>query len=101
GAEARAHRHTLTNGRYHRRMGVTENHRSPGADQIEVAASVRVDDLGAPSTLHEDGRSTDRVPGTHGAVHAAGHDPARFRVELLGGVRHAARRWHPTRGPSR
>ena len=58
------------------RMSVTENHRSPRADVVDVAVAIDVDELSTACRLEEQRRSTDASKSAHGRIDAAGN--ARF-----------------------
>jgi hypothetical protein len=52
--------------------GMTENERSPGADEIYVAVTVRVEDRASFATKDKERLATNGFPCPHGAVDAAG-----------------------------
>jgi hypothetical protein len=53
------------------RVGVTEDHGPPGADIIDVALAVGVEEVGSGRTLEEDGVSAHAAEGPHRGVHTA------------------------------
>ena len=61
-------------------MRVTEDHRPPGADVVDVAAPVGPVEVGTLGAGHEDRRAADGAEGAHGAVHAT-RDDARRALE--------------------
>src|SRR6266542_290550 len=61
----------LAPGLDHRRRGVTEDERTPRAQEVEVAASVHVGDAAALPARDEEGRAADAAEGADGAVDAA------------------------------
>ena len=54
------------------RVGVAEDHRSPGADVIEVAVAVDIDELGPFGMVDEDRLAAHPAEGPGRAVHAPG-----------------------------
>ena len=67
-------------------MGVAQDHRPPGADVVDVAAAVDVDDARALGARDEERRSAHRLEGAHRRVDAAGNDSsARERTALRTG----------------
>ena len=59
--------------REHARMAVAQDHRPPGADVVDVAVAVDVEQIGALAALEEDRLAADAAEGPGRAVHAAGH----------------------------
>ena len=74
-------------GLHHLRVGVPEDQRTPGADQVDVAAAVGVVQPRALATDHETRRAADRLEGAHRGVHPARHDGAGAVEQGLGGRR--------------
>ena len=61
-------------------VGVAQNHRSPGADVIDEAASINVSDRCAAGALDEQRRAADAAKSAHRRIDAAGDQtPARAR----------------------
>ncbi|MNE50676.1 hypothetical protein D3C80_1452640 [compost metagenome] len=56
----------------HLRMAVAEDHRTPGADVVDVALVVLVGDVGAFGVLEEQRGAADAAEGAHRRVDAAG-----------------------------
>ena len=81
-AVARAERGGRGDGLDHRRVGVAEDQRAPGADVVDVDVAVDVEDLRALGALDEDRVAADRAHRAHGRVHAARQDAERAPVEL-------------------
>ena len=82
GAEAGPAGRGLGHRRDHRRVGVAEDQRAPGADPVEVAVAVDVDQLAALAALDEDRLAPDLAHRPHGGVDPAGKDLQRAVVEL-------------------
>ena len=74
GAEAGAAADGLFQRRRDRRMGVTKDHRPPGADVIEVAIAVDIDQVGPFGVVDEDRLAADRAERPGRAVHAPGDE---------------------------
>ena len=72
GAVARPPLRRLDHRRDHRRLGVTEDQRSPGPDPVEVAVAVDVDQLAALAALDEDRLAADLPHRPHRRVDATG-----------------------------
>ena len=85
-AVRRAARDRVTDGGHHLGVGVAEQHRAPGADQVDVLLPVDVGQPGACGGPDEARGPADGVEGTDRRVHAAGRDRARAREERLGPV---------------
>ena len=49
---------------------MTGNHRSPGADVIDVAVALDIEEVSALRTFHEYRRAVQPFEGSHGRVHA-------------------------------
>ena len=58
----------------HGGMAVAEDHRAPGADQVDVAVAVDVGDVGPLSRGHEARRAADRAERADRGVDATRHD---------------------------
>ncbi|MDR6357739.1 hypothetical protein Q3H58_004410 [Pseudomonas psychrotolerans] len=71
----------------HVRVAVAEDHRTPGADVVDVAPVVFIDDIGTLGMLEEQRGAADALEGAHRRVDAAG-DVALGLVEELGGTGH-------------
>ena len=67
-------RTAASSGRHDRRMGVAEDHRSPGADVIEVAIAVDIDQVGPFGVVDEDRLAADAAERPGGAVHSPGDE---------------------------
>ena len=63
--------------RDHLRMRVPQDHRSPGADVVDVAIAVDVVQIGAFAALEEDRLAAHAAKRAGRAVHAAGHQRLR------------------------
>ena len=59
--------------RDHLRMGVPQDHRPPGADVIDVAIAVDVEQIGPFAAREENRLAADAAKRPRRAVHAAGH----------------------------
>ena len=66
----------------HLGVGVAEDQRAPGADPVDVAVAVDVDQLAALAALDEDRLALDLPHRPHGRVDAAGKDLQRAPVQL-------------------
>src|SRR5580765_3265649 len=77
----------IRDGLQDRRVGVAEDHRAPGADQVDVGLAVHVGEPGAARGGHEARGAADRAEGADGAVDPAGDDGRRARHEGGGGGR--------------
>ena len=77
----------------HVRMGVPVDQRAPGADVVDEAVAVDVDEFGALAAGDEDRLAADRAHRAHGRVDAAGDHLQRTPVEL-GRARVGERRRH-------
>ena len=91
-AEAQAVFRGLHHGLLHRRMGVAQNQRAPGADQIDVVMAVHVGDAAALSGLEEPGIGPHGAAGPDRGVDAAGQ-------HLLGRGKEGFRLGHQPRSP--
>ena len=60
-------------------VGVAEDQRAPGADPVDVAVAVDVDQLAALAALDEEGVAVDLPHRPHGRVDAAGEHLQRRR----------------------
>jgi len=65
----------IADGRNHVRVGVSENHRPPGKNVVDVFFSVQVIDFAACGALNKQRVAADRFPGAHRRINAAGNDP--------------------------
>lgn len=74
----------LLNGFDHRRMGVAEDHRAPGAHVVDVRIAVDVGDVRAFRMVDERRRAAHVRIGADRAVHAARHVFPRFFKGFLG-----------------
>ncbi len=97
GAEGGAARDGVVDGGDHVGLRVPEDHRAPGADEVDVLAPVRVRQIGAGAGHHEAGRAADGAEGAHRGVHAARGDDRRAVEETLRdgcvvGIRQGVRR---------
>src|SRR5690606_2638127 len=70
-------------GTHHLRMRVTDDHRPPRADVVDVTAALRIGEPGAVCAANERRRATDRAKRAHRRVHAARDDALRTREELI------------------
>lgn len=99
--------HGVLDGGDHVRVGVPEDHGTPGADEVDVLTSVGVGQVRAAAGHHEPGRSAHGAEGTDRGVHAAGRDGGRTVEQGLRGrcfVRvgrfaHGLRLLRPSRAP--
>ena len=73
-AEAGAPAQGRLQGRHDGRVTVAEDHRSPGADVVEVAVAVDVEQIGPRGAVEEDRLAADAAERPGGAVHSAGHE---------------------------
>ena len=80
------------NGFDHRRKGVAQDHRPPGAEIVDIAVAVGVGEPGALSAFDKRRRAAHRAEGPHGRVDAAGEEALGALLEGLGtGVRMGGR----------
>ncbi len=79
---AGAARRGLVDGRDHIGVGVAEDKRAPGADPVDVAVAVGVDQLAALAAIDEDRLAAELPHRPHGRVDPARHDPQRPTVQL-------------------
>jgi len=56
----------------HGTVVVTDDHRTPRADVVDVAVAIDVEQIGTVGTLDEEGLAADRLEGAHRRVDAAG-----------------------------
>ncbi len=73
-------------GLHHGGLGVPEDERTPGADEVDVATTVGVREVGALSLDEERRGAADGTEGADGRVHAAGDDGGRPLEELCGSL---------------
>ena len=74
GAERRAAGERVRYRRHHGGVGVPEDHRPPGADEVHVLAPVHVEQVRARGPVDEPGHPADRPERADRGVHAArGH----------------------------
>lgn len=73
-AEGRAARDRLLHGGDHLGVRVPEDHRPPGADEVDVLTPVGVGQVRPGAGHHEPGRAADGAEGAHRGVHTAGRD---------------------------
>ena len=73
-AETRAAMQGRLDGLDDRRMGVAEDHRAPGADVVDVAVAVDVEQVGPFGPVEEDRLAADAAERPGRAVHPAGHE---------------------------
>ena len=74
GAEACAAGDRRFEGRDDGRMGVAENHRSPGADVVDVAVAIDIEQIGPRPALEKQRLAADAAERPGRAIHAAGHE---------------------------
>ena len=67
-----------------RRKGVAEDHRTPGAEVVDIAIAVGVDEVGALGALDEWRRAAHGAKGPHRRVDAAGKEALGAFLERLG-----------------
>ena len=65
-------------------VGVAQDQRPPGEDVVDVLVTVHVVDARAAAVGEGDRVAADGLEGADGAVHAAGHEPARRLEDLAG-----------------
>ena len=70
-------------GGHDRRVRVPEDHRPPGADQVDVLAPVHVGQVGPGAADHEPGHAADRAERADRRVHPAGGDLTRAGEQRL------------------
>ncbi len=75
-AEAGALVHGLDDGGDHARVSMAEDERPPGADIIEIAIVVNVEEIRPLAASDEQRLPADAAEGASGAVDAAGDEPA-------------------------
>ena len=64
----------------HHGIAVTQNHRTPRADVVDVALAVGIPKISALGALHKTRRATDGAKSAHGRVHAArNHSAGAFK----------------------
>jgi hypothetical protein len=69
---------------------VAENHRTPGAEEVQVAIAIRVEEVRALGVGHERRVAAYGAKGTHGRVDASGKKFFGAKLQLAG-AREAAR----------
>ncbi len=84
GAEAGGVAGGALDGLDHRRKGVAQDHRPPGAEVVDVAVAVGVGEPGALGALDKRRRAAHRAKGPHRRVDAAGEKALRALLEGLG-----------------
>ena len=67
-----------------RRKRVAQDHRAPGAEVVDVAIAVGVDEVGALGALDKRRRAAHRFEGAHRRVDAAGKEALGALLEGLG-----------------
>ena len=75
----------LLNSLNHLRMRVTQNRRTPRADQVNVLVAVRIVQVRALSLRRKRGSAAHRIEGAHRGIHTAGNHRARTLKQLLAG----------------
>src|SRR4029079_6148283 len=93
-AEAERSIDGVVNRRDDLRMLMAKDHWPPGADVVDVAVAIDVEEIGAVGALEDDWFAADPTEGPRGTVHAAGHEllwPLKNLVALVA-VWH--RVWH-------
>ena len=75
----------LLNRLNHLRMRMTQNRRTPRADQVNVLVAVRIVQVHALSLRGKCGGAAHRIESTHRGIHAAGNHRARTLKQLLAG----------------
>ena len=68
------------------REGVAEDHRSPGAEVVDVAVAVRVPEICALGAHYEGGIAADGAEGADGRVDAAGEELFCALLQLAGAI---------------
>ena len=84
GAEAGRVARGALNGLDHRRKGVAQNHRPPGAEVVDVAVAVGVGEPGALGALDKRRRAAHRAKGPHRRVYPAGKEALGALLKGLG-----------------
>ena len=82
------------NGLHHGRMGVAEDHRAPGADQVDVAVAIGIGEPTASRRGDEAGCAADGVERPHRGVHSARDDRAGLGEEFRRDARGSRRLGH-------
>ena len=67
------------------RVRVTQNRRTPRADQVNVLVAVRIVQVSALSLRRKRRSAAHRIEGAHRGIHAAGNHRARTLKQLLAG----------------
>ena len=93
-AEAQAVAHGLQHGLLHRLVAVTQDQRSPGADEVNILVAVHVDDAASLALRKKPGIRSHGAAGADGTVDAAGH-------HQLGGLEEGFRTRHQPMSPFR
>ena len=75
----------LLNSLNHLRMRVTQNRRTPRADQVNVLVAVRIVQVRALSLRRKRRSATHRIEGAHRGIHTTGNHRARTLEKLLTG----------------
>ena len=75
--------YSLTDGLCHFRVGMSQKHRSPGTDIINIIMTVHIIDMTALSPLNKPGRHADRPISPYRTAHTARHQPAGFFKYVL------------------
>ena len=97
GAEACACARGRLDGAHHYGRSVAQNERPPGADIINVAIAIGIEQIRALAAHNHRRRAAHRAEGTHRRVHSAGHEPLGARLQALRFaqlVRHGFRKYH-------
>src|SRR5690606_13467951 len=83
-AEARATGRRGLDRRHHLGVRVTQDQRAPRTDEIDVAATVGVEEPRAAAPHYEAGRATDRAERAHRGIDPARDEAAGAVEEVLG-----------------
>ena len=90
-AERESLEHRFLHRFHHRGVAVTQDHRAPGADVVDVLLPVGVPKVSALGTLHKTRRAAHGLEGAHGRVHATGDQGFGAVEEGLVAVGHGER----------
>jgi len=73
GAKAEAVQCRFLHGFQHGRVTMSQDHRAPGTDVVDIALVIGIPEVGALGALHKTGGAADGFEGANRRVHAAGN----------------------------
>ena len=63
---------------------MSENHRAPGAEEVEITIAIGVEEIRALGVGHERGVAAYRAKGPHGRVDASGEKSFGTKLQVAG-----------------